>query len=93
MAKAKNKIQTVEFDSACFSETMQKYLKERNLSLREASKEIGVSASTTSRVMNGKVPDVISLYLFSYWMGINMEYFFKPVSPKKILKRIKKAKS
>lgn len=47
-------------------------------SLREAAKEIGeISASTLSRIENGKVPDMESYLRLCDWIGADPDQFLK----------------
>lgn len=43
---------------------------------REVAKEIGVSHSTISRVLNQKTPDLHSFIKIVNWLGIEPRYFF-----------------
>ncbi len=47
------------------------------ISLRDASKQSGISFATLSRMENGKCPDVNTLIKASYWLGKPIEAFFK----------------
>jgi len=51
--------------------------KRGEIGLRTAGKQIGVSASTLSRVENKKEPDITSMAKICVWLDIQMEYFFK----------------
>lgn len=43
---------------------------EKELTVREAAKEIGVSASTISRIENGKTCEIESFLKICEWMGM-----------------------
>ncbi len=44
--------------------------------LRKISEETGVSASTLSRIWNGKTPDLLTFGILCKWMGVKMKKFF-----------------
>ena len=50
--------------------------KKGKIPLVNCAKLIGVSASTLSRVQNGKEPDVISYHKICSWLGMSMDKFF-----------------
>ena len=64
------------FDRALFSAAIQSHLLHRGLSLREAAKESGVSASTLSRIINGEAPDLDSFASILTWLKANANQFF-----------------
>ena len=43
----------------------------KNQGIREASKEIGISSATLSRIENGKLPDLESFSKICKWLHIN----------------------
>lgn len=52
--------------------------KRADKSLRETAREIGeISASTLSRIENGKVPDMETFLSLCDWMGVEPEQFLK----------------
>lgn len=65
------------FNKQIFAEKLISKQKENKLSVRKASKEIGISASTLSRLNNQQiVPDLETFYLCVKWLGMEMEFFF-----------------
>ncbi len=54
-----------------------KRLIDRRLSLREAAKEIDVSAATISRVENNKLPDVETFAKICLWLGTDAGSYFR----------------
>ena len=46
-------------------------MRQRNLSLREAGKEIGVSHTTISRILQGQAADIDTLIDMCKWLGIS----------------------
>lgn len=51
--------------------------------IREAAKEVGVSAATLSRVENGKIPDLETFGKICHWLGDDPSIYFglKPRAP------------
>lgn len=68
------------FDQKLFSATVQSRLLLRGISLREAAKETGVSASTLSRVSNGEVPDMDSFAALIHWLDVDVNQFFESLT-------------
>lgn len=54
---------------------------ERGLSWRQAAKEIGVSASTISRMANGLNPDVGAFVAMTTWLPMKAEAFYTTTTP------------
>jgi transcriptional regulator with XRE-family HTH domain len=46
-------------------------MRQRNLSLRQAGKEIGVSHTTISRILQGQTADIDTLIAMCKWLGIS----------------------
>lgn len=65
------------FNKQLFAEYLLLWQKDGKLSVRKAAKEIGISASTLSRLNNQQIiPDLETFYLCVKWLGIEMEFFF-----------------
>lgn len=64
------------FDHKLFCATIQSRLLLRKISLREAAKEIGISASTISRIANGDQPDIETFAALIRWLDVNPGQFF-----------------
>lgn len=65
------------FNKEIFSQLLFIRQKEKVLSVRKAAKEIGISASTLSRLNNQQIiPDLETFYLCVKWIGMEMEFFF-----------------
>ena len=65
------------FNKQLFATKLLVRQKENKLSVRKASKEIGISASTLSRINNQQIiPDLETFYLCVKWIGMKMEFFF-----------------
>lgn len=45
-------------------------------SLRSLGKELGISASTLSRIERGATPDILTFGILCKWMGVKMKKFF-----------------
>jgi len=50
-------------------------LNDEGLKLREAAGQIGISAATLSRVINGKLPDTGSFAALVNWLGVSADLF------------------
>lgn len=74
------------FDSPAFIAEINSKLSFFDLSLRGAAVQIGVSASTLSRVTNGNPPDLVTLESICKWLGVPADKFFvdAPSVPKPI---------
>src|SRR5437867_1875309 len=68
------------FNRLLFSATLQSKLLQDGLSLREAAKESGVSASTLSRIINGDALDIDSFAALVCWMESDTNQFFEQSS-------------
>lgn len=69
-----------KFDSKLFAATIQSRLLLQGISLRSAAKEIGVSASTLSRVTNGEVPDMENFAAIIHWLDVDVNQFFESLT-------------
>lgn len=54
---------------------------ERNLSWRQLAKELGVAASTLSRMANGFRPDVSAFAVMTTWLRMPAESFYRRAEP------------
>lgn len=57
------------FNRELFDAALAAYLATHKLSLREAARSSGVSASTLSRLVNGEAPDIENFGRLCLWMG------------------------
>ncbi|MFG1827170.1 helix-turn-helix domain-containing protein [Microbispora bryophytorum] len=55
---------------------------EKGLSWRQLAKEIGVSASTISRMVNGLKPDVTAFAAMTTWLRMPAEAFYVTSTPR-----------
>jgi len=60
--------------------------KRKELSWRDVAKEAGVSASTLTRMAQGKRPDVDGFAALVDWLGVPADDFLKPANLKKAKK-------
>jgi len=73
----------LRFDNEKFTNVVKEKMftqmakEKRRIGVREFAKKIGVSASTISRVENGKLPDVETFYKICWWMNKSTDEFFK----------------
>jgi transcriptional regulator with XRE-family HTH domain len=64
------------FDSLSFAKSIQERRKFKKLGVREAAKEIGISAATLSRVENQRLPELVTYNAICNWLSLDMNYFF-----------------
>jgi transcriptional regulator with XRE-family HTH domain len=65
------------FDANAFFSALNAQRISRNLNWKEVAKESGVSASTLTRMGQGKRPDVDSLAALANWSGLEIENFIR----------------
>lgn len=71
------------FDAQEFGKRIKiKRVIDLNIGVREVEKQSKVSASTISRVENGKLPELQNLILLCNWLGESPSFFFKIKSKK-----------
>lgn len=66
-----------EFDAASFYQALEATRAGRKMSWREVAAAAGVSASTLTRMAQGKRPDVDSLAALASWSGLRVDDFVK----------------
>lgn len=67
----------VEFDTDGFIGTLDDTRQARRLTWRKVADQAGVSASTLTRLSQGKRPDVDSLGALAHWAGVQTDTFYK----------------
>lgn len=73
------------FNKEFFAAQLLAKQKANKLSVRKTAKEIGISASTLSRLNNQQIiPDLETFYLCVKWLGMEMNFFFKNSKTNKI---------
>jgi transcriptional regulator with XRE-family HTH domain len=73
------------FDGEAYYSALARTVEARALNWKQVSKSTGVSASTLTRMAQGKRPDAASLAALSAWSGLNPAQFVEGVEvpPKK----------
>src|SRR5262249_41617747 len=66
-----------EFDAAAFYAALDSARAERRLTWKRVAQEAGVSASTLTRMAQGKRPDVDSLAALVSWSGLEADLFIR----------------
>lgn len=70
-----------EFDSAGFYRALDAVRSVRGLNWKQVAAESGVSASTFTRVAQGRRPDVDSLAALVAWAGLSADDFVTSIAP------------
>lgn len=65
------------FDSEMFAEKVTLHRERCRLSLRDAGKQVNLSASTLNRIEQGKLPDIETFFRLCKWMILPTDYFLK----------------
>ena len=67
----------VSFDGDAFYAALDGERQARRYTWRQVAEESGVSASTLTRISQGKRPDVDGLAALSVWSGLEVDSFFR----------------
>ena len=70
------------FDGDAFYAALDGQRQARQCTWRRVAEESGVSASTLTRISQGRRPDVDSLAALSAWSGLDVDMFVRGRSPK-----------
>jgi len=70
------------FDAGAFYEALDGARRARNLTWKQVAGESGVSASTLTRMAQGKRPDVDGLAALVAWSGLNTDDYVRSVEAK-----------
>jgi len=65
------------FDIAAFFAAMDSERRSRRITWKAVSAESGVSASTLTRLSQGRRPDVNSLAALTAWLGMSADHFMR----------------
>ena len=71
------------FDVSAFHAALDAQRSAQNLTWKDVAEQAGVSASTLTRMSQGKRPDVDSLAALSAWSGLNVDRFVRSNTSKK----------
>jgi transcriptional regulator with XRE-family HTH domain len=64
----------VKFDNKAFNLVLDTVRGSKGLNWKQVAEESGVSASTLSRIIMGKNPDVDSLVRLVHWCGVDFKH-------------------
>ena len=68
---------TNRFDVATLHAAMDSERRSRRITWKEVAAESGVSASTLTRLSQGRQPDVNSLAALTSWLGMSADHFMR----------------
>ena len=68
---------TTRFDVDALHAAMDSQRRSRRLTWKEVAAESGVSASTLTRLSQGRQPDVNSLAALTAWLGMSADHFMR----------------
>ena len=71
---------TDRFEVAALHATMKSERRTRRLTWKDVAAQSGVSASTLTRLSQGRQPDVNSLAALTAWLGISADHFMRAES-------------
>jgi transcriptional regulator with XRE-family HTH domain len=74
-------VTTVHFDGEKFVAALDSTRRARSMTWRKVADEARVSASTLTRLSQGKRPDVDSLGALSHWAGLETDAFYTSDTP------------
>jgi transcriptional regulator with XRE-family HTH domain len=69
------------FDGDAFVAALDRTREARKLTWRKVADQAGISASTLSRMQQGKRPDVDSLAALATWAAFDVDLFFRSEAP------------
>ena len=73
---------TARFNGTAFFAALDAERQARRFSWRQVAEECGISASTLSRMAQGKHPDVNGLAALAAWSGLEMDRFVRSAAAK-----------
>ena len=68
------------FDGEAYYAALARAVEARDMNWKQVSKSTGVSASTLTRMAQGKRPDAGSLAALSAWSGLNPAHFVEGIN-------------
>lgn len=69
------------FDASAFYAALDQTRESRGLTWKQVAAEAGISASTLTRMAQGRRPDVDSLGALAHWSGLSADDFIRPAEP------------
>lgn len=66
-----------QFDAEAFYAALDSQRQSRRMTWKQVAEESGISASTLTRMAQGRRPDVDSMAALSIWSGLNVDSFIK----------------
>ena len=73
---------TASFDGGAFFAALDAERQARRCTWKQVAEECGISASTLSRMSQGKHPDVNGLAALAAWSGLDMDQFVRNAAAK-----------
>jgi transcriptional regulator with XRE-family HTH domain len=70
------------FDATAFYSALDAQRQARRLNWKDVASESGVSASTLTRMAQGKRPDVDGLAALASWSGLNADDYIRSTEPR-----------
>ena len=71
------KDRTARFDVAALHAVLESERRSRRLAWKDVASQSGVSASTLTRLSQGRQPDVNSLAALTAWLGMSADHFMR----------------
>ena len=73
---------TASFDGGAFFAALDAERQARQCTWKQVAEECGISASTLTRMSQGKRPDLDGLAALVTWSGLDVDHFFRSVAAK-----------
>ena len=74
----------VEFDFNAFFEALENVRVNKGISWKRLAEEVGMSASSLTRLQQGKKVDVDAVGSLSRWAGLNVDAYYTPTVSKNV---------
>ena len=75
-------VKTARFDGGAFFASLDAERQVRQCTWKQVAQECGISASTLTRMSQGKHPDVNGLAALAAWSGLDMDRFVRSAAAK-----------
>jgi transcriptional regulator with XRE-family HTH domain len=76
-SQQENEVNRGQFDVEAFYAALDSQRQAKNLNWKQVAKESGVSASTLTRIAQGRRPDVDSMAVLLNWSGLEADSFVR----------------